>query len=322
MAPSTTTTPTTTTLPSPIAIDETRPVGPAAVLGRVLRVPVLVVAPGHPVIPPPSPTDPGAARTLLIGYRQFGSGPALVAIAGEDASMSWWDPTLLETLAQHFEVTIFDLPGVGFSSPLRSAPSLSLYAGATAGLIGALGLHRPVLLGWGLGGQVALEVAEGHPDAIGDLVVVDSGAGGSGEVGSLLQARAELASPMVTPALVAPYFFPPAQLAAETGYLDALGEVAPDVVVATTVVAEARLEAELSASNRLASDLGRVSTPTLVVCGSEDEIFPEADSVLLAARLLHAHLLVIKKAGYGAIFEHEHEFLDSLLSLPSAAATS
>lgn len=288
----------------------------------MLRVPVLVVAPGRRVTPPPSPTEPGAVRTLLIGYRQFGSGPALVAIAGEDASMSWWDPTLLETLAQHFEVTIFDLPGVGFSSPLRGAPSLSLYAGATAGLIGALGLDRPVLLGWGLGGQVALEVAEGHPDAIGDLVVVDSGAGGPGSVEGLPAARAELASSMVTPALVAPYFFPAGQLSAETGYLDALGEVAPDVVVATTIVAEARLEARLSRSKRLASDLGQVSTPTLVVCGSEDEIFPEPDSVLLAARLVHARLLVIKRAGYGAIFEHPGEFVDSLASLATPAGTS
>ena len=62
----------------------TRPAGTAAFLGPVRQV---------------------RAGGITIGYRQFGSGPPLLLIAGESSSMVEWGPFLPRKLSHHFRVT-------------------------------------------------------------------------------------------------------------------------------------------------------------------------------------------------------------------------
>ena len=78
--------------------------------------------------------------------------------------MSWWDPALLSDLSSHYTVTMFDLPGAGYSGPTPSPLSLPWLADMTAGLVLTLGLSDPIVLGWGLGGEIALSLAERHPE--------------------------------------------------------------------------------------------------------------------------------------------------------------
>lgn len=141
-----------TTLPSQVAVNGTAVPG-ATFLGLVRRVPVVAVAAGHRISPMPEPGDPGYASMQRIAFRRFGAGPDLLLVMGQDGSMAWWEPNLLSILAQHYRVTVFDLPGVGYSAPALAPVSLDWLADETAGLIEALGLIEPNVLGWGLGGR-------------------------------------------------------------------------------------------------------------------------------------------------------------------------
>src|SRR5215469_11387342 len=55
------------------------------------------------------------AQTKLgpVAYRATGNGPPLVLIAGYSTTMEGWDPRLVQSLAQHFRVVIFDNAGFG-----------------------------------------------------------------------------------------------------------------------------------------------------------------------------------------------------------------
>ncbi|MGP8066109.1 MAG: alpha/beta fold hydrolase, partial [Acidimicrobiales bacterium] len=141
----------TTTLPVAIDIPGSAAGGAFAALGPVRRVDVLPVVPGR-VAPKLLADGTMPARSLRVAYRQFGSGPDLLLITGEHGSLTSWDPQVLVALGTYYRVTVFDLPGVGYSEPSRGAETVPRLADLTAGLIWSLGLSQPTVVGWGLGG--------------------------------------------------------------------------------------------------------------------------------------------------------------------------
>ncbi len=106
-----------------------------------------------------------------VAYRELGSGPALLLIMGAGASMDGWPPSMVDALAAHHEVVLFDNAGVGRTSAVAAPASLSITAmtSQTSALISALGLRRPAVLGWSMGGMIAQALAVSHPAQVGYL---------------------------------------------------------------------------------------------------------------------------------------------------------
>jgi pimeloyl-ACP methyl ester carboxylesterase len=278
----------TTTLPSPISLVGTAPTGSLSFLGPVMRV---------------SFELPGGGATVTIGYRQFGSGHDLLLVPGEDATLSWWSPALLAALAASHRVTILDLPGSGFSGPGGgSRPSVSYYADVTDGLVTALGLSTPDVIGWGMGGEIALEMAVQHPHLIGSLVLADSSAGGSLAVAPSSQAVALLASPTATAAQLSSVVFAPGESQARSTWLREMALEAPDDMVEAAVDVQASVQKRFLAGGLAPSALAQLRTKVLIIEGIDDTLFPAGDASALSAKLHVAREMFIAGAGYGAIF--------------------
>lgn len=108
-----------------------------------------------------------------IHYREAGSGPPLLLIHGLAAQMGSFADALVDDLAADHRVILVDRPGAGHSARGRGASaSLHAQADAIAGLIRALDLGRPVLVGHSLGGALSLAVALDHPDLVGGLALI------------------------------------------------------------------------------------------------------------------------------------------------------
>jgi pimeloyl-ACP methyl ester carboxylesterase len=268
-----------------------------------MRVPVEVWPDG---IAPAGSGAPATEPMLGIGYRQFGAGPPLVMIAGQDASMSLWDPRLLARVAQHFTVTIFDLPGVGYSvNPFEQLPRMTVpwLAQETYRFLVAIGADRPLVLGWGLGGAVALALAEGHPHVPTALVLVGASAGGTAAVRPSPAVSAALDSPDITTTGLSALLFSPESSRARRAFVAAVASEVPDDMVAPAILNEARAEQQLLGDDAVYDRLGRVLAPVLIVQGVEDQVSPAANLPLLRGRLRHASELVVVHAGSGVLFE-------------------
>ena len=249
-----------------------------------------------------------------IAYRSFGSGPDLLLIGGQDGTLSWWDPTLLSDLSNHYTVTLFDLPGAGYSGPATAPLSLGWLADITAGLALTIGLSKPVLLGWGLGGEIALSLAERHPGFASSLVLVDTSVGGAGTPEPSPTVVRLLAAPGATPLALSRLLFPPTPtgLQARVSWQNSLFTGTTDWLTDATIKAEATLQAAVWKKSDLAAGLSEVTIPALVVTGADDVIFPRANANLLAVQLLHATLVVFPGAGYAAITQEEPAFVTAL----------
>ena len=113
------------------------------------------------------------AQTTLgpAGYREVGSGPPLVLIMGYAAPMEAWDPQFVDSLARRYRVVIFDNAGIGSTHALPAPLTIDAMANQTSALIGALGLGRPDVLGWSMGGMIAQALAVLHPAQVRRLVL-------------------------------------------------------------------------------------------------------------------------------------------------------
>ncbi|MDA8033889.1 MAG: alpha/beta hydrolase [Actinomycetota bacterium] len=305
----TTTTTTTTTLPRPVRLSGTGGTGagtsggtpgPTASYGAVERVQVVPLANGASAPPTTTTSLPDPPGTVQIAYHELGSGPDLVLVPPQHASTTSWDPAAVQALAQHYTLVLFDPPGVGYSAPDPAARSVESEADVAGGLVAALGLRAPTVLGWGMGAEVALSLAERHPGVVGRLVLVDPTAGGPGAPRPSAAAQGLLGSPSATPAELAGLEVTGA--AARSALVARLGAYAPDDLTTAAIRQEASVVAASWHDPAVAAGLGAIRAPALVVIGTAaDPVVPVSESETVAARLHRARRLELANAGYGVL---------------------
>jgi len=318
-APPTTTTTTTTTLPSPVEVLSTQPIGSASFEGPVYRIAVPLLANGANTLPVRPITQRTNAGTVKIAYRQFGSGPNLVLAMGEHGSMSWWDPTFLNTLSQSYRVTIFDDAAVGYSAGLTRAPSVETDGDLAAGLIASLGLSNVTILGWGMGGEAALSLAERHPKIAIALVLVDATTGGPDAVRPYPAASSVIGASTATMTELSRVIYPstPAGERARLAWLVNTANVAPDDVLFSTVSAQAAAQNAFFQDDRVVRLLSTITVPTWIFQGAQDAIIPRKNAELLAAGIPSAQITIDADAGYAGLFQDSATFLQGLSKFAS-----
>src|SRR6185312_2932977 len=106
-------------------------------------------------------------------YETHGSGRPMIVLHGGLGSGEMFGPTL-PALAEHHRVILVDLQGHGRTADVDRPLDVRLMADDIAALIDHLGLDAPDLVGYSLGGGVALQTAVRHPARIRRLVVVSA----------------------------------------------------------------------------------------------------------------------------------------------------
>jgi pimeloyl-ACP methyl ester carboxylesterase len=104
-----------------------------------------------------------------------GGGTPLVLVHGLGDRAEAWEPMLIELRRAGFHVYAPDLLGYGRSpKPADGDYSMATQAKFVEDFIHALGLQRPDIGGWSMGGWVTLKVALDHPEMVDRVVVYDS----------------------------------------------------------------------------------------------------------------------------------------------------
>ena len=220
---------------------------------------------------------------------------------------------LLGPLAATAQLVYVDHRGQGRSGrPPVATCTLEQYADDAAAVCRTLGLGRPAVLGQSFGGFVALHLALRHPEVVGRLVLVDTGATTAdlAEALALLEQRhgpaARAAAARVLdgdpdPAaraafrrLVMPAYAHPAAQALWAATMG-LSTFTPEV----SVHFWGRLRREYDVRPRL----GEIRAPTLVVVGEHDWLMPPSRARELAAGIPGAELLVLPDAYHFALGE-------------------
>jgi pimeloyl-ACP methyl ester carboxylesterase len=108
---------------------------------------------------------------LSLYYEEHGSGEPLVLLHGGIGASEMF-AAILDELAAGRRVIAVDLQGHGHTADIDRPLRPELMAGDIAALIEHLGLERADVMGYSLGGLVALRTAIQHPERVRRLVLV------------------------------------------------------------------------------------------------------------------------------------------------------
>ena len=114
-----------------------------------------------------------AINGINLYYEIHGAGKPLIMLHGGFGTFDMF-AALSPALALNHQVIGVDLYGHGRTALTDRPFSIDQMAGDIVGLIHHLGLERADLLGYSLGGMVALQTAILHPECVNKLVVISS----------------------------------------------------------------------------------------------------------------------------------------------------
>lgn len=117
----------------------------------------------------------GSGGGLRLRVHEWpGAGPTVVLVHGLASNARIWD-AVAPRLAERFHIVAFDQRGHGLSDKPAGGYGFAQVVGDLRGLIYALDLGRPTLVGHSWGGNVVLEYAATYADDVAGLVLVDGG---------------------------------------------------------------------------------------------------------------------------------------------------
>jgi pimeloyl-ACP methyl ester carboxylesterase len=231
--------------------------------------------------------------------------PPLIVIHGAGGTHLYWPP---EIRLPGYCVYGIDLPGHGKSATCDGQQTVDGYVRYLLQWLDSLQLRRAVFVGHSMGGAIALSMAVNYPEYVVGLGLISSGA------------RLKVHPDLINFA------------ADTTTYLKAV-----DMLVSCSFSAQSTPRLVELASMRLletrqsvfwgdllACDrfdfmdrLGSVQQPTLVVCGTDDQMTPLRYAQFLTNSIHNAQLSVVPNAGHMVMLEQPRAVADRLQSFLS-----
>jgi pimeloyl-ACP methyl ester carboxylesterase len=258
------------------------------------------------------------AHTSLgaVGYRIVGSGPPLVMIMGYPATMEEWDPRLVDALARHYRVVIFDNAGIGATQQPPGHLTIDAMARQTGALIDTLRLSRPDVLGWSMGGMIAQALAVLDPSQVRRLVLCATFPG----TGAVVPSATTAALTRLQPQQVESVLFPPNQAKAYNALVAAISGYPPAASPSAAVLAADRhaVAQWWNGTDPAGRKIATISAPTLIADGSADWVDPMANARTLARLIPAARLVFYPDAAHAFLFQDPTQFAAAVESFLKA----
>jgi len=241
-----------------------------------------------------------------------GNGPHITLLHGWGLHGGIWQD-IVDEIGKNWRVTVVDLPGHGASEMPKGGYTLQTLTAQVANI-----LPQPtVLVGWSLGGMIAMQLAADYPDRIARLILVAS-------------------TPQFTKGKDWSHAMDPQLLEVFANNLMQDFDSTVKHFLALQVLGSSDERNTLRQLQRMAFSQGKpdpralqgglailsqenirhclskITCPTLLIYGQHDNLVPQAVGKELLELLPDAKLEVINRAGHAPFLSHRQEFLQSI----------
>jgi pimeloyl-ACP methyl ester carboxylesterase len=214
-----------------------------------------------------------------------------------------WSPDLVNDLAQGREVVVFDNRGMGETNDPGGSYPFSQLADDSAQLVRALGFDHMDVLGWSMGGDVAIDLTVRYPTLVSRLVSYAGSAGGPKAV-PMSQKTLAVMTDMSGSAeergmRLLTLLFPQSYRDADPKYYESFPRTTERMSPKAIELQDQAIGAWKGVWGRLTS----ISCPVLFITGAEDVITPPQNAKLMAAAVPGAEVEVVPGAGHGLMYQ-------------------
>ena len=236
-------------------------------------------------------------RALPLHYQLYGKGQSVLLIHGLGCSGADW-ALQIPALKTLFQVIVPDLPGCGLSPPPSSGYSIAGSASLLWALLDHLEVSRANIVGFSMGGAIALEMALQRPRRVSRLALINSLASYHDNWHKWIYARISAALIRLFGMRHAASIFA-AGLFPKPWQKRIRDRAAAEVA---TIPPRAYLDMSDALEQWTATkQLNLIKSRILLIAGEHDHT-PLSEKVSLAARL-HANIVVIRGSRHGTPFD-------------------
>jgi pimeloyl-ACP methyl ester carboxylesterase len=259
---------------------------------------------------------------VRLAYYTRGQGDPMILINGYSATMSMWDPALIDELSKNNTLILFDNRGIGLSSDTKeNKTTMAQMADDAAGLVKALGYKKANVLGWSMGARVAQQFLIRHPDIVIRGILCAPNPGGKHQVKASKKTEEELNNPHLSVMENVALLFPNNE-AGKQAAKDALareqaaklaGAIPNDFVISKeSKLRQTRARTMLwDADNKNFADLKNIKVPVLVADGQYDILDVPKNSQIIANQIPFAWLAFFD-GGHAFLFQEHQKFAETL----------
>ncbi len=255
-----------------------------------------------------------AANGIDYTYRELGDGPVpLVLLQHFRGNLDYWDPPLIDALATHRRLVLFDNTGVGGSSGQTPSTITEMARDALA-FLDAMDLDRVDVLGFSIGSFVAQEIALVRPALVRSLILASSAPrGAAGMHGWAPQVIDAVGKPAPDPDGYLRVFFTASKASRRAGQAT-LQRIftRPDPDAPTSwETRQHQYDAVCEwgePDHALLQRLSAIEQAVFIANGDSDPMILPHYSYLLAGLIPHARVKIYPDAAHGFLFQHHDEF--------------
>lgn len=254
------------------------------------------------------------SNNINIYYESYGHGQPLILISGLGGDRTFWQASI-GVLSAKFRVIIFDTRGIGRTDAPEGPYGMEMFADDLAGLMDALQMPRAHVLGFSMGGQIALQFALKYPERINKLIIAASCAKLNTQIRLYVDAVLDVYEGGISTKqmfeLIAPWLF-------SNGFLSIPGnevylqydesdpEQQPLYAWKNQYLAQRAFD--------ITSRLKDIKASPLIITGELDVFAQLSDAKTLQEGLIGSTLAVIPRAGHLFNFERPETFHDTVLN--------
>jgi len=232
---------------------------------------------------------------ITVNYKTAGEGQAVFVLHGWGSSSDSWTEVQMILADKGYRVIIPDLPGFGKTAAPSIVWGVEEYADFVQQCTEQLELEKFIVVGHSFGGQIAIQFAVMHSEKIDKLILV-AAAGvrrTPGFAKKLVMAVAKMVSLLL-------YLIPFRELRANVRSFLYMAIRRKDYVRTQGIMRDVFKKV---ITQDLTAKFSKISAPTLIVWGDQDELTPVQDAYLMDELIPNSQLEVIEDGKHALNFQ-------------------